>query len=140
MSSGLRWRRHGFGPIGKACGILRVRKFEYWDHVKRRKPNVQIDSEALEGFAVERFDLRKGRYGCCRINRGLGREGRRRREAGSRRHVQAGPAAEGDCETGKEARWNAFKHTELYCSRWRMCISIGCKAPCFVERDVASRS
>ena len=34
----------------------------------QRKPDAQIEREALEGFVAERSDLRKGRYGYCRIN------------------------------------------------------------------------
>ncbi|WP_281624926.1 DDE-type integrase/transposase/recombinase [Senegalimassilia anaerobia] len=48
---------------------------EYHGYAKRRKPDAQIEREALEGFAAEGFDLRKGRYGYRRINRELGRDG-----------------------------------------------------------------
>ena len=67
--------RGELGPIGKACGILRVPESEYHGYAKRRKPDAQIEREALEGFAAEGFDLRKGRYGYRRINRELGRDG-----------------------------------------------------------------
>ena len=48
---------------------------EYYDYVKRRKSDAQIEREALEGFVAERFDLHKGRYGYRRINRELRRDG-----------------------------------------------------------------
>ena len=71
----LKEHRGEFGPIRKACGILRVSKSEYYDYVKRRKSNAQIERDALEGFVAERFDLHKGRYGYRRINRELRRDG-----------------------------------------------------------------
>ena len=71
----LKEHRGEFGPIRKACGILRVPESEYYGYVKRRKSNAQIEREALEGFVAERFDLRKGRYGYRRINRELRRDG-----------------------------------------------------------------
>lgn len=71
----LKEHRGELGPIGKACGILRVSKSEYHDYVKRRKPNAQIGREALEGFVAERFGLHKGRYGYRRINREPRRDG-----------------------------------------------------------------
>lgn len=48
---------------------------EYHGYVKRRKPDAQIEREALEGFVAERLGLRKGRYGYRRINRELRRDG-----------------------------------------------------------------
>ena len=48
---------------------------EYHGYVKRRKSNAQIEREALEGFVAERFDLRKGRYWCRRINHEPRRDG-----------------------------------------------------------------
>ena len=71
----LKEHRGEFGPIRKACGILRVPESEYHGYVKRRKSNAQIEREALEGFVAERFDLHKGRYGYRRINRELRRDG-----------------------------------------------------------------
>ena len=71
----LKEHRGELGPIRKACGILRVSKSEYYDYVKRRKSNAQVEREALEGFVAERFDLHKGRYGYRRINRELRRDG-----------------------------------------------------------------
>lgn len=48
---------------------------EYHGYVKRRKPDAQIEREALEGFVAERLGLHKGRYGYRRINRELRRDG-----------------------------------------------------------------
>ena len=67
--------RGEFGPIRKACEILRVSRSEYYDHLNRPKSNAQIGREALEGFVVEKFEPRKGRYGYRRINRELRRDG-----------------------------------------------------------------
>ena len=41
------------------------------------------------------------------------------------------------CKTREEAKQDAFKYIELYCNRRRMHSSIGCNAPCDLERDVA---
>ena len=70
-------KAHGgeFGPIGKACEILRVSRSEYYDHLNRPKSNARIGREALEGLVVEKFEPRKGRYGYRRINREPGRDG-----------------------------------------------------------------
>ena len=67
--------RGEFGPIGKACEILRVSRSEYYDHLNRPKSNARIGREALEGLVVEKFEPRKGRYGHRRINREPGRDG-----------------------------------------------------------------
>lgn len=71
----LKAHRGEFGPIKKACRILRVSSSEYYDYIKRPKSNAQIEREALEGFVVEKFELHKGRYGYRRINRELRRGG-----------------------------------------------------------------
>ena len=70
-------RAHGgeFGPIGKACEILRVSRPEYYGCSNRPRSNAQMGREALEGFVVEKFEPHKGRYGYRRINRGLRRDG-----------------------------------------------------------------
>lgn len=70
-------KAHGgeFGPIRKVCEILRVSKSEYYDYLNRPKSNARIEREALEGFVVEKFEPRKGRYGYRRINREPGRDG-----------------------------------------------------------------
>lgn len=52
-----------------------VSKSEYYDYLKRRKPNARIEREALEGFVVEKLELRKGRYGYRRIDREPRRDG-----------------------------------------------------------------
>lgn len=41
------------------------------------------------------------------------------------------------CKTREEAKQDAFKYIELCCNRRRMHPSIGCNAPCDLERDVA---
>lgn len=70
-------KEHGgeLGPIGKACGILRVSKSEYYDYVRRGKSDARIGREALGGFVAERLGLHKGRHGCRRINREPRRDG-----------------------------------------------------------------
>lgn len=40
-------------------------------------------------------------------------------------------------KTREEAKRDAFEYVELYCNRQRMHSSIGCNAPCDLERDVA---
>lgn len=54
---------------------MRVPESEYYDYVKRRRSNAQIEREALEGFVAKRLDLRKGRCGYRRIDRELRRDG-----------------------------------------------------------------
>ncbi|MEC4295549.1 IS3 family transposase [Adlercreutzia shanghongiae] len=71
----LKAHRGEFGPIRKACEILRVSRSEYYDYIKRGKSNAQIEREALEGFVAERFEAHKGRYGYRRINRELRKDG-----------------------------------------------------------------
>ena len=70
-------RAHGgeFGPIGKACEILRVSRPEYYDCLNRPRSNAQMEREAPEGFVVEKFEPHEGRYGYRRINRELRRDG-----------------------------------------------------------------
>lgn len=41
------------------------------------------------------------------------------------------------CKTREEAKQDAFKYIELYHNTRRMHSSIGCNAPCDLERDVA---
>ena len=106
-------KAHGgeFGPIGKACEILRVSRSEYYDHLNRPKSNARIGREALEGSVVEKLEPRKGRYGHRRINRELGRDGivvsgkrvlavmRRlglQAKGAARRHGRAKPVERGD--------------------------------------------
>ena len=71
----IKTHRGEFGPIRKACEILKVSKSEYYDYIKRRKSNAQIAREALEGFVAEKFELHKGRHGYRRINGELRRDG-----------------------------------------------------------------
>ena len=71
----LKAHRGEFGSIRKACETLKVSRSEYYDYIKRRKSNAQIEREALEGFVVEKFELHKGRYGHRRINRELRKDG-----------------------------------------------------------------
>lgn len=67
--------RGEFGPIKKACEALGISKSGYYEYLGRRKPNAQIEREALEQFVKECFERHKGRYGYRRINRELRREG-----------------------------------------------------------------
>ena len=48
---------------------MKVSKSGFHEHLGRKKPNAQIEREALEGFVVEAFHRHKGRYGCRRIDR-----------------------------------------------------------------------
>ena len=48
---------------------MKVSKSGFHEHLGRKKPNAQMEREALEGFAVEAFERHKGRYGYRRINR-----------------------------------------------------------------------
>lgn len=48
---------------------MKVSKSGFHEYLSRKKPNAQIEREALEGFVVEAFERHKGRYGCRRINR-----------------------------------------------------------------------
>ena len=40
-------------------------------------------------------------------------------------------------ETREKAKQDIFKYIELYCNTQRMHSSLGCKAPCDLERGVA---
>ena len=103
--------RGEFGPIRKACEILRVSRSEYYDYSNRPKSNAQIEREAPEGFVVEKFEPRKGRHGHRRINREPRRDGmvvsekrvlavmRRlglQAKGTARKHGRAKPVEEGD--------------------------------------------
>ena len=48
---------------------MKASKSGFYEHLSRKKPNAQIEREALEGFVVEAFERHKGRYGCRRIDR-----------------------------------------------------------------------
>ena len=67
----LKEHRGEIGPIKKACGLTKVSKSSFYEYLGRKKPNAQIEREALEGFVVEAFERHKGRYGYRRINREL---------------------------------------------------------------------
>ena len=54
---------------------MEVSKSGFYEHLGRKKPNAQIGRGALEGFAVEAFERRKGRYGYRRIDRELRKSG-----------------------------------------------------------------
>lgn len=48
---------------------MKASKSGFHEHLSRKKPNAQIEREALEGFVVEAFHRHKSRYGYRRINR-----------------------------------------------------------------------
>lgn len=64
----LKEHRGDFGPIKKACQLMRVSKSGYYEYLGRKKSNQQIEREALEGFVEDIFNEHKGRYGHRRIN------------------------------------------------------------------------
>ncbi len=54
---------------------MEVSRSGFYEHLSQKKPNAQIERGALEGFAVEAFGRRKGRYGYRRIDRELRKSG-----------------------------------------------------------------
>lgn len=54
---------------------MKASKSGFYGYLGRKKPNAQIEREALEGFVVEAFERRKGRYGHRRIDRKLRKSG-----------------------------------------------------------------
>ena len=50
---------------------MKVSKSGFYEYLGRRRSNAQIERGALEGFAVEAFERRRGRCGCRRIDREL---------------------------------------------------------------------
>ena len=54
---------------------MEVSKSGFYGHLGRRRSNAQIERGAPEGFAVEAFERRRGRYGCRRIDRELRKSG-----------------------------------------------------------------
>ena len=54
---------------------MEVSKSGFYEHLSRKKSNARIERGALEGFAVEAFGRRKGRYGYRRIDRELRKSG-----------------------------------------------------------------
>ena len=71
----LKEHRGEIGPIEKACGLMEVSKSGFYGYLSRKKSNARIERGALEGFAVEAFERRKGRYGYRRIDRELRKSG-----------------------------------------------------------------
>lgn len=54
---------------------MKVSKSGFYGHLGRRRSNARIERGALEGFAVEAFERRRGRYGYRRIDRDLRKSG-----------------------------------------------------------------
>lgn len=54
---------------------MKVSKSGFHEHLGRKKSNVQIEREALEGLVVEDFERHKGRYVYRRIDRELRKSG-----------------------------------------------------------------
>lgn len=54
---------------------MEVSRSGFYGHLGRRRSNAQTEREALEGFAVEAFERRRGRYGYRRIDRELRNSG-----------------------------------------------------------------
>lgn len=54
---------------------MKISKSGFYGYLGRKKPNAQIEREALEGFVVEAFERRKSRYGYRRIDRKLRKSG-----------------------------------------------------------------
>ena len=71
----LEGHRGEIGPIEKACGPMEASRSGFYEHLGRRRSNARIEREALEGFAVEAFERRRGRYGYRRIDRELRKSG-----------------------------------------------------------------
>ena len=54
---------------------MKVSKSGFYGYLSRKKSNARIERGALEGFAVEAFGRRKGRYGYRRIDREMRKSG-----------------------------------------------------------------
>lgn len=54
---------------------MKVSKSGFYEYLGRKKSNARIEREAPEGFAVEAFGRRRGRYGYRRIDRELRKSG-----------------------------------------------------------------
>lgn len=54
---------------------MKVSKSGFYGHLGRRRSNARIERGAPEGFAVEAFERRRGRYGYRRIDRELRKSG-----------------------------------------------------------------
>ena len=50
---------------------MKVSRSGFYEHLSRKKSSARIERGALEGFVVEAFGRRKGRYGYRRIDREL---------------------------------------------------------------------
>ena len=71
----LKEHRGGIGPVKKARGLMKVSKSGFYEYIGRKKPNAQMEREALEGLVAEAFGRHKGRCGYRRIDRGLRKSG-----------------------------------------------------------------
>lgn len=71
----LKEHRGNFGPIKKACKLMRASRTGYYEYLGRRKSNQQIEREALERFVKDICFKHKGRYGHRRINLELRKSG-----------------------------------------------------------------
>ena len=54
---------------------MEASKSGFCEYLSRKKSNARIEREAPEGFAVEAFERRRGRYGYRRIDRELRKSG-----------------------------------------------------------------
>ena len=54
---------------------MKASKSGFYGYLSRKKSNARIEREALEGFVVEAFGRRRGRYGYRRIDRELRKSG-----------------------------------------------------------------
>lgn len=63
--------RGEFGPIRKACDLMKVSKSGYYEYIHRRKSNAQIERGALEGFVKDVFEQHHARYGYRRVTQEL---------------------------------------------------------------------
>ena len=67
--------RGGFGPIRKACGLMKVSRSGFCEYLSRKKSDARIERGALEGFVAEASHRHKGRYGYRRTDRELRKSG-----------------------------------------------------------------
>ncbi len=75
---------------------MEVSRSGFYEHLGRRRSNAQTEREALEGFVVEAFGRRKGRYGYRRVDRELRKSGISVSEKRALRTMRKlGPAGEG---------------------------------------------
>lgn len=57
----LKEHRGGIGPVKKACGLMKVPKSGFCEHLGRKKSNARIERETLEGLVAEAFERHRGR-------------------------------------------------------------------------------